>query len=610
ASLVLKKELINAQLQSKLGRDVDNKIAKCQREHYLMEQLKGIKKELGMESGGKDKLIKKFKEWAISWGKHTPVNYSIVRAQKVLDEDHCGLKTGSCNSLLRASYAVRWKGGLYVLLVHRLLGRALRRRWVAKVKDIVVHMLVWTSRSTYRVLFIYTVPAPLLDRIEVLETSGYISEKTAVIAQGYLDTAGLRDADVELDREAVDVLIEYYCQESGVRSLKKLHIQQVLLNLTSDLFGRDSVTLGHQFTRRIGCTLRYPRLVFVLDSDIGDGSGAVMPIEAMGVSGRRAEHVYGFLSLFEMLESIPILSIIMLVGIGDSNWLTLALCKIAGYKEARMAMTGEISLVGQLPSIGGLKEKILAAHCAGIKTIIASAANRADIEENVAYPLTLAPLRLSFTNFLGSCAIGGSFARDCAKLLTSSATAFSPTRHIPSFISSDFGHVARWHFQHNSSITSSLQHETRTFTGEGFGRGEMSGDREDGLRRGEDGKNIPEISVPKTMREGFEEKLCWFGGLKVDQTTDAVLNTGLIQTTPKSSQNWQDINLMSMIFPAEFLIDYVRVYQRKDSVNYGCDPKDFPTLDYINAHLPAYQNINLTSWPYPKPRNSLYSGGC
>ncbi|TFK58145.1 hypothetical protein BDN72DRAFT_966410 [Pluteus cervinus] len=65
ASLVLKKELINAQLQSKLGRDVDNKIAKCQREHYLMEQLKGIKKELGMESGGKDKLIKKFKEWAV-----------------------------------------------------------------------------------------------------------------------------------------------------------------------------------------------------------------------------------------------------------------------------------------------------------------------------------------------------------------------------------------------------------------------------------------------------------------------------------------------------------------------------------------------------------------
>jgi Lon-like ATP-dependent protease len=46
-------------------------------------------------------------------------------------------------------------------------------------------------------------------------------------------------------------------------------------------------------------------------------------------------------------------------------------------------MTGEISLVGQVLPVGGLKEKILAAHRAGIKTIIAPSANRADIEENV-----------------------------------------------------------------------------------------------------------------------------------------------------------------------------------------------------------------------------------
>ena len=64
ALIVLKKELINAQLQSKISRDVDTKIAKRQREYYLMEQLKMIKKELGMESDGKDKLIEKFKERA------------------------------------------------------------------------------------------------------------------------------------------------------------------------------------------------------------------------------------------------------------------------------------------------------------------------------------------------------------------------------------------------------------------------------------------------------------------------------------------------------------------------------------------------------------------
>ena len=80
ALLVLKKELINAQLQSKLSRDVDSKIAKRQREYYLMEQLKGIKKELGMESDGKEKLIEKFRERAAQLKMPEAV-------QKVFDEE-------------------------------------------------------------------------------------------------------------------------------------------------------------------------------------------------------------------------------------------------------------------------------------------------------------------------------------------------------------------------------------------------------------------------------------------------------------------------------------------------------------------------------------------
>ena len=134
ALLVIKKELINAQLQSKLSRDVDSKIAKRQREYYLMEQLKGIKKELGVESDGKDKLIEKLKERAaalkmpeavrkvfdeeiaklaslepaaseanvtrnyldwltqIPWGRHSPENFNIKHARQVLDADHYGLE--------------------------------------------------------------------------------------------------------------------------------------------------------------------------------------------------------------------------------------------------------------------------------------------------------------------------------------------------------------------------------------------------------------------------------------------------------------------------------------------------------------------------------------
>ncbi|PWN30959.1 ATP-dependent protease La [Jaminaea rosea] len=134
ALLVLKKELMNAQLQNKISKDVEQKIQKRQREYFLHEQLKGIKKELGIESDGKDKMVDKFREKAASlkmpeavrkvfdeelsklqtlepaasefnvtrgylewltnipWGVHSPENYSIANATTVLDEDHYGLK--------------------------------------------------------------------------------------------------------------------------------------------------------------------------------------------------------------------------------------------------------------------------------------------------------------------------------------------------------------------------------------------------------------------------------------------------------------------------------------------------------------------------------------
>ena len=76
-----------------------------------------------------------------------------------------------------------------------------------------------------------TIPAPLLDRMEVLEVSGYVSEEKAQIASRYLgpqakEASGLKDTDVELDPAAIDMLIKYYCRESGVRNLKK-HIDKV-----------------------------------------------------------------------------------------------------------------------------------------------------------------------------------------------------------------------------------------------------------------------------------------------------------------------------------------------------------------------------------------------
>lgn len=74
------------------------------------------------------------------------------------------------------------------------------------------------------------------------------------------------------------------------------------------------------------------------------------------------------------------------------------------------------------------------------------------------------------------------------------------------------------------------------------------------------------------------------------------------------SQNWAYIDFPSIKFPATFEIDYVRIYQPNDSISITCDPEDYPTVDYIDAHPKAYNIWNYTLWNqtgYSTPRNNL-----
>ena len=61
------------------------------------------------------------------------------------------------------------------------------------------------------------------------------------------------------------------------------------------------------------------------------------------------------------------------------------------------------------------------------------------------------------------------------------------------------------------------------------------------------------------------------------------------------SNNFQTVNFADLTWPAEFLIDYVRVYQTGDG-DIGCNPDSHPTSNYINSHMNAYTNANLTVW--------------
>lgn len=104
-----------------------------------------------------------------------------------------------------------------------------------------------------------TIPAPLLDRMEVIEVSGYVSEEKSMIAEKYLgpqarEASGLKNADVILDPTSVDVLIKYYCRESGVRNLKK-HIEKVE-SLNNCRRRRSSMTLFRSIVKPLSGSFR------------------------------------------------------------------------------------------------------------------------------------------------------------------------------------------------------------------------------------------------------------------------------------------------------------------------------------------------------------------
>ena len=60
--------------------------------------------------------------------------------------------------------------------------------------------------------------------------------------------------------------------------------------------------------------------------------------------------------------------------------------------------------------------------------------------------------------------------------------------------------------------------------------------------------------------------------------------------TTSATENWQTIKLSTMEFPAEMLVEYVRMYQHKGQTNIGCDPPGFPVANYIQNHLDMYSS--------------------
>ncbi len=281
------------------------------------------------------------------------------------------------------------------------------------------------------VLFICTsnsmnIPAPLLDRMEVIRLPGYTEDEKLNIAQQYLvpkqrKMNGLKEQELTMTDEALRYLIRYYTRESGVRGLEreiaKVCRKHVKENVLSDTLEPVSVTPElidkYSGVRKFnyGKKEDEDRIGQVTGLAWTSVGGELLTIEAAAVAGKGRQIRTGSLGDV-MQESIQaaltvVRSRSQMLGISpefhDKNDIHIHVPEGATPKDgpsagigmctalvsvltnipvrADVAMTGEITLRGQVLPIGGLKEKLLAAHRGGITTIIIPKENERDLKE-------------------------------------------------------------------------------------------------------------------------------------------------------------------------------------------------------------------------------------
>jgi ATP-dependent Lon protease len=550
--ILLKREVEISRLQVEINRQIQEKISGQQKEFFLKEQLKAIKKELGLEKEGKTTEIEKFQErlkelklneeakraiddemdkfqllephspeytvsrnyldWltALPWGKFSQDSFDVEKAREILDRDHYGLEDVK-DRILEFIAVGKLKGdisgsilclvgppGVGKTSVGKSIADALGRRFYrfslggmrdeAEIKghrrtyigalpgkflqamktvatsnplimldeidkigasfqgdpaSALLEVLDPEQNNSFRdhyldvpfdlshVLFVATgnqldtIPRPLLDRMEMIRLSGYISEEKQEIARRYLipktmKTHGLKDGQVSIRKDALTLLIDSYAREAGVRNLenlikkisrkavmeivrgtqKKVVIQKkdVETYLGKPVFAADEmfenvpgVVTGLAWTSMGGATLQIEATA-VLSRSKGFKQtgqlGAVMVESAEIAYSYVMAHLehYGarpdffderFVHLHVPAGATP--------KDGPSAGVTMAtaLLSMILKKPVRkhLAMTGELTLTGQVLPIGGVKEKVIAARRVGCKSLIFPEVNKRDYEE-------------------------------------------------------------------------------------------------------------------------------------------------------------------------------------------------------------------------------------
>lgn len=552
--LLLREEIELQSLRQKISKQIEKKISKQQREYYLKEQLKAIKKELGLEKDEKqselEKIQKKLENKTLSaeakkildekleylqgldpgspeysvtlnylntlvdlpWGIYTSDKLNIQHAKKQLDQNHYGLDDVK-NTILEFIAVLKKRekiaGSSLILVgapgvgktsigkaVAEALGRKFfrfslggmrdeaeikghRRTYIGAMPGKIIEALRRSESANpvimldeidkmgmshqgdpgsallevldpeqnenfldhyldvrfdlSKVLFIATanqldtIPAPLLDRMEVVRLSGYILEEKLAIAKNHLipkqcSENGFKTSEIKISDTALKIMIDRYARESGVRDLelqirkliRKIAYNQAMGNtekvfvtendlqkyLGKPLFFPEDlyktpmvgVVLGLAYTSMGGATLyieatsiKAPKGNFKLTGQLGDVMKESASI-AYTVIRKLLPEMSDYFESHEIHLHVP-------AGAtpkdGPSAGVTMALAihSLVTGKPVKMgiAMTGELTLTGKVLPIGGVKEKAIAAKRVKIKNLYLPKANDKDFEEIPTY---------------------------------------------------------------------------------------------------------------------------------------------------------------------------------------------------------------------------------
>jgi ATP-dependent Lon protease len=291
------------------------------------------------------------------------------------------------------------------------------------------------------------IPAPLLDRMEVIRLAGYTEDEKVNIAMRYLlpkqlKTHGLKEDEISVSESTIRDVVRYYTREAGVRSLDR-EISKICRKVVKELL-TGKAKAGSKTSRKISVTprnldkylgvQRFDYGIAAKENQVGqvtglawtEVGGELLTIESVLLPGKGKTITTGKLGEV-MQESIQAaMSVVrnrakrlgIVEDFHEKNDIHIHLPEGATPKDgpsagigictalvsvltdtpvrADVAMTGEITLRGEVLPIGGLKEKLLAAHRGGIKTVLIPEQNvkdLAEIPENIKNYLDIHPVK-------------------------------------------------------------------------------------------------------------------------------------------------------------------------------------------------------------------------